>query len=82
MVVSVLMVPLLEFAIARNVFPAKVIGSPVCVCRMPRFGRLTPGISGGRRFNVHESDAYARVRCMPLLDAAFAVTALATANAY
>jgi hypothetical protein len=26
MVVSVLMLPLLEFAIARNVFPAKVIG--------------------------------------------------------
>jgi len=34
MVVSVLMVPLVEFAIARNVFPAKVIGSPV-VFRMP-----------------------------------------------
>ncbi len=27
MVVSVLMVPLVEFAIARNVFPANVIGS-------------------------------------------------------
>jgi hypothetical protein len=30
----------------------------------------TPGISGERPLNVHKSDAEARVRCMPLLDAA------------
>src|SRR5947209_14640953 len=29
----------------------------------------TPGISGERQFNVDESDAVARVRCMPLLGA-------------
>ena len=30
-------------------------------------GRLTPGISGERPFNVDESGAVARVRCMQLL---------------
>jgi hypothetical protein len=31
-------------------------------------GGITPGISGERPPDVHESNAYARVRCMPLLD--------------
>jgi hypothetical protein len=31
---------------------------------------ITPGISGERPFNVHERNAEARVRCMPLLGGA------------
>jgi hypothetical protein len=30
-------------------------------------GGITLGISGERQFNVHEKNAVARVRCMPLL---------------
>src|SRR2546423_787618 len=34
------------------------------------FSGITPGISGERPFNVHERNAEARVRCMPLLGVA------------